>query len=1217
MMRYVFGDYSLDTEHYELHHGEKLVRLEPRVFNLLATLVQHPGHTLTKDELWAQVWPQLPILSDQSLKKCIEQARKALDDAGKAPQYIETVRGRGYRFIAAVDVRQGTEREAPRLPATPLPAAQPERGHADAGAAPAPLVPAPASIAPLMPAPVSLPEAATAETRGAVTQGPPEDEWRQLTVLVCHLGEVSGPAAPRDRDAREARLADVRDYQALCAEVVQRFEGHIAQYQVERLIVHFGYPRAHEDDARRAVHAGLGIVEGMAELNRRRKQERKHDSDVRLVVQVGIHTGLELIGAMAHGAQRPALAVGETVTIATGLQRHTEADTVLISPATWRLVEGYFVCEALGAQVLDDCAQPLAVYRVLQASTAQSRLDVAEIKGLTPFVGREQEVGLLGERWQQAREGMGQVVVLSGEAGIGKSRLVQVLKEAMAAEAYVRVESHCSPYYQHTALYPIVTSLQRLLQFRPDDPPEERLHKLERLLERSCVSLEEGVPLVAALLALPLPERYPPLQLTPQRQKQKTLELVLAWWLKEAERQPVCVIMEDLHWADASTLELLNLLIEQVPTAHMFLLLLCRPDFHPPWGFHSYLTQIALGRLSRRQVEIMVERITVGKALPTDLLQELVVKTDGVPLFVEELTKMVLESGLVKEREGQYVLVDPLLPLAIPDTLHDSLMARLDRLGPAKQVVQLGATLGREFSYDVLQAVSPLDEITLQHGLSQLVEAELLYHRGLPPQARYLFKHALIQEVAYHSMLHSTRRHHHRRIAQVLEARFPETCELHPELAAHHALRGEIWEKAVAYFRRAGTKAFSSSANREAIVCFEQALMALHHLSENRARTEQAIDLRFDLRNAFTALGEQERILDYLHEAATLAQTLNDQRRLGRVCGYMTAYFRLVGDYDRAIESGQRALDIATTLGDVTIQVTTNEPLGQVYHQLGDYHRAMDFLRWNMTFLGGELIHERFGMVGFPSVVSRAWITQCLAELGAFAEGSTRGEEAIRVAEEVKQPYSLIAAYYSAGVLYHRKGDFHKAIPLLERSLELCRITQITTWLPTTIAVLGSAYARSGRMTEALPLLEQAVEQTLSMKHKFGYSSRMTRLSEAYLLAGRIQEATQLASQALEVSRVQKERGNQAWALRLLGDIYSHRNPLEAEQAEAFYCAALALAAELKMVPLLAHCHLGLSILYNKIGRLEQAHTKWSAATEMYHAMEMAYWLSRAQAILA
>jgi DNA-binding winged helix-turn-helix (wHTH) protein/tetratricopeptide (TPR) repeat protein len=1043
-MYYLFGDYSLDTEHYELHHGEQRVRLEPRVFNLLATLVQQAGQTLTKEELWAQVWPQLPILSDQSLKKCVEQARKALGDTGQMTQYIETVRGRGYRFIAAVAVCQSPERGVPRLPAMPLPLAQRERGHAEAGVTPALVIPALQSTALQAPA-----ETTTAETLSTAVRDTLGDEWRQLTVLVCHLEEGSGPTVQLDRAAREARLEEVRQYQALCAAVIERFEGHIVQYQGERLSVYFGYPQAHEDDARRAVQAGLGIVEGMRALNRRRQLHRTHGNPAWLTVQVGIHTGLELIGTTAHGVQRSALAVGETVTIATGLQRHAEADTVLISPATWRLVEGYFVGEALGVQVLDDCAQPLAVYRILQASLAQSRLDVASIQGLTPFVGREQEVGLLSERWQQAKDGLGQVVVLSGEAGIGKSRLVQVLKEAMMGEAHTRFEYHCSPYYQNTALYPVVTFVQEILQCSPADTAEERLHRLERLLAQYDLPLQEGVPLLAELLALPLPARYPALMLTPQRQKQQTLELMLAWWLREAERQPLCFIMDDLHWADASTLELLTLLIEQVPTARMLLLLLCRPEFHPPWPPHSYLHQITLGRLSRRQVETMVGRITTGKALPTEVLQELVAKTDGVPLFVEELTKMALESGLVKEREEQYVLVDPLPPLAIPDTLYDSLMARLDRLGPAKQVAQLGATIGREFSYEVLQAVSPLDAATLQKELAQLVDAELLYQRGRLPQARYVFKHALIQDAAYASLLTRTRQQMHQQIAQVLETQEPATRTLHPEILAQHYMAAGLPALALPYWQQAGQRAAERSAYPEALAHLQHGLAALTMLPDTRERRQREFQLQAALGPVCMMLygHAAPEVAQAYGRAQELSQELQDTPALFPVLAGLAKFSIMRADFEAARTLGQQCLTLAQRMQEPVPQVVAHWVVGATAVWQGHFATAREHLeqglsRWDWPQYQGQ--QTRYPVV--PGVQCLSYLAILLWLQGYPERALAHAQTALTLARQVEHPYSLAMAHFYAARLHQTRGERQAVYTQTTALIELAEEHRYAFW---------------------------------------------------------------------------------------------------------------------------------------------------------------------------
>jgi len=571
----------------------------------------------------------------------------------------------------------------------------------------------------------------------------PEAERRQLTVLVCDLVGSTALAGQLDP---EDLLAVLQAYQDTCTEVIQRFGGQVAQHLGDGLLVYFGYPQAHDDDAQRAVRAGLGIIEAMDTLNSTLARER----GVRLALRVGIHTGLVVVGAMGGTGRQAQLALGDTPLIAARLQSLATPDTVVLSETTARLVQGYFTWQPLGSHALAEGAQPLAVYQVLGASGAYSRLDVASPHALTPLVGREQEVRLLLERWARVHESVGQVVLVSGEAGIGKSRLVQVVKAHLADTPHTRWECYGAPYYQHTAFYPLIDLWERLLHVQRDESPAAKLAKLEDALAQYSLALEETVPLFAVLLSLPLPpERYPPFTLTPQRQRQKTLETLLALTLERAAQHPVVLIMEDLHWIDPSTLEFLTLLVEQSPTAALFALLTCRPEFHPPWGVRTHLTPLVLHRLPVAQAGEMVTRVTGGKPLPPEVTQQIVARTDGVPLFVEELTKTVLETGMLQEQPEHYALRGPLPPLAIPATLHDSLMARLDRLAAVKVVAQLGATLGRTFAYDLLQTVAPLEETALQHGLRQLVEAELLYQRGVPPQATYRFKHALIQETAY------------------------------------------------------------------------------------------------------------------------------------------------------------------------------------------------------------------------------------------------------------------------------------------------------------------------------------------------------------------------------------------------------------------------------------------------------------------------------------
>jgi class 3 adenylate cyclase len=553
------------------------------------------------------------------------------------------------------------------------------------------------------------------------TAPPPDAERRQLTVMFCDLVDSTKLSSQLDpEDYRDM----VRAYQRVCTDVIQRYDGYIAQYLGDGLLVYFGYPQAHEDDAQRAVRTGLGILAAMGDLNTRLEPAK----GITLAVRLGIHTGLVVVGDMGGAGRQEQLALGEVPNLAARLQGLASPNTVAISEATYRLVEGYFTCEALGEHALRGVTQPLQVYRVLGESGVHSRLDIASAHGLTPLVGREQEVGLLLERWEQVKAGQGHVVLLTGDAGIGKSRLVQMLKDHVANEPHTRWECRSSEYYQNTALFPLTDLFQRLLRFQAEDTPEEKFGKLEEMLSQYRLPVEEFVPLFAPVLSLPLPEkRYSLLNMSPQRQRQKTLETIVAILLEHAERQPVLFILEDLHWTDPSTLELLNLVLDQAPTASLLVLLTCRPHFQPAWHHRSYLTEITVHRLSHAQVEQIVNRMTDGKTLPQEVIQQIIVKTDGVPLFVEEMTKAILESGHLKNVKGRYELTGSLSTFAIPATLQDSLMARLDRLVTAKGIAQFGATIGRQFSYGLLQAVSQLDVSTLQRELGRLVEAEIVY----------------------------------------------------------------------------------------------------------------------------------------------------------------------------------------------------------------------------------------------------------------------------------------------------------------------------------------------------------------------------------------------------------------------------------------------------------------------------------------------------------
>ncbi|HEV8713181.1 MAG TPA: AAA family ATPase, partial [Candidatus Binatia bacterium] len=686
------------------------------------------------------------------------------------------------------------------------------------------------------------------------------------------------------------------------------------------------------------------------------------------------------------GPKREQLAVGDTPHIAARLQGLAEPDTVLISAATYRLLAGWFDCQDLGPQTLKGVSAPLRVYSILSESSAQSRLEVDVNTGrLTPLVGRVHEVGLVLERWAAAQAGDGQVVLLSGEPGIGKSRLVQEIKERVVNQGGTSLEFRCSPYAQNSAFSPVLAHLHRMLHFQRDDSPQAKLEKLQQTLARYRFPQADTLPLLAALLSLPQPANVPLLNLSPQRRKQKTQEALVAWLVEETEHAPVYCVWEDLHWADPSTLELLGLLLDQAPTARLLILLTARPEFTPPWSIRTHLTSLTLARLPRTQAGEMIERVTGGKPLPGNVQRQIVGKTDGVPLFVEELTKMVLESGIVREQNGVYTLTGPLPPLAIPTTLHDSLMARLDRLGTVKEVAQLGATLGREFSYELIYAVAPEDEGSLRHALAKLVAAEVLYQRGLPPQARYVFKHALIQDAAYQSLLKSKRQQYHQQIAQVLEEQFPEITETQPELLAHHYTEAGLGDQAILYWQQAGQRAVERSAYVEAISHLTKGLEVLVALPETPARLQQELVLQTALGSTFIGIkgwASPEVECAYTR-ARELCRQLGESPQLFPVLWGLWAMYIVRSECKAANELGEQLLSFAQHLQDSALLLQAHFALGNTLYWRGEFAAARAHLELGIALYDPQLHRSLASLYAVdPGVFCRGYATWVLWQLG-------------------------------------------------------------------------------------------------------------------------------------------------------------------------------------------------------------------------------------------
>jgi predicted ATPase len=859
------------------------------------------------------------------------------------------------------------------------------------------------------------------------------------------------------------------------------------------------------------------------------------------------------------------------------------------------LLGGFFACQALGPHPVKGLAQPLEVYQVVYESTARSRLEAASSTGLTPLVGREQEMGLLLERWAQVKDGLGQVVLLSGEAGIGKSRLVRVLTEHAAREPQAWLTPcQCSPYYQNTALYPMIELLERVaLHFDREESPRQKLSKLEAFLVQYDLSLAETVPLFAILLSLPLSAGYPPMHVSPEQQRQKTLHAFLTIFLRLAAQQPVLFVMEDLHWIDPTTLELLSLLVDQGPTVRILALFTFRPDFSPPWTGRSHLTQVTLARLPRRQATEMTGQVARGKALPVEVVEQVVAKTDGVPLFVEELTKMVLESGLLQEQENRYALTGPLPPLAIPTTLHDSLMARLDRLATVKGLAQLGATLGREFSYALLQAISPWDEGTLRRGLQQLVEAEFLYQQGLPPQATYLFKHALIQEAAYQSLLRSTRQQYHQRIVQVLEARFPEICETQPELLAHHATEAGLHEQAIGYWQKAGYRAIERSANLEAIGHLTTGLEVLKTLPDTPERIQQALML-------YTALGVPLRATKGLGapevgqvyaRARELCQQVEETPQLVPVLRGLWEFYELQGELQTARELGEQLLTLAQRVREVELLLVAHNVLGDTLVWLGEFAGARAHLEQGMTLYHPQQHRSHAFLYGYDSGVHclsfGAW---ALWYLGYPDQALQRIHDALTLAQELSHPFSLAFALAFAAWLHQLRREGQAAQERAAATIGLATDQGFPFWESWGTVLQGSVLAEQGQSAEGIAQMRQGIAAWRATGAELQLPYYLALLVEAYGKAGQAEEGLRVLDEALTAVHKTGERQHEAELYRLKGELLLKQDVPDEQEVESCLRQAVDVARQQQAKSLELRAAMSLSRLWQYQGKRVKAH---------------------------
>jgi tetratricopeptide (TPR) repeat protein len=906
-------------------------------------------------------------------------------------------------------------------------------------------------------------------------------------------------------------------------------------------------------------------------------------------------------------------AVGQTTHLAARMEQMATPGSILITVETLRLAEGYVEVKSLGPVNVKGLSEPVEVYEVAGAGPVRSRMEAAAARGLSRFVGRDAEMHGLQQALEQAGAGHGQIVAVVGEPGVGKSRLFYEFTRSHRTEGWLLLESSSASYGKATPYLPVIDLIKSYCQIEARDDGRKIREKLTGKLLTLDRVLEPTLPAFLALLDVPVddPQWH---ALDPPQRRQRTFDAVKRLLLRESQAQPLLLVFEDLHWIDSETQVLLDNLIESLPTARIFLLVNYRPEYQHGWGNKTYYTQLRIDPLPPESAEELLHDLLGDEIGLQPFKRGLVERTEGNPFFLEEIVRTLVETKVLTGARGAYRLTKALEEIQVPATVQAVLAARIDRLPPdEKRLLQSAAVIGEVVPFTLLRAVVETSEEELRRSLTHVQAAEFLYEASLFPELEYTFKHGLTYQVAYNSLLHERRTFLHARIVNALEEMTGSTSHDQLDKLANHAYHGELWNKAVTYSRNAATKAMSNSAFLTGLSSYERAFQALKHVPESREKLEQQIDLHLDSRNALFLLGDLSRIAEHLHAAESIAQTLGDRHRVVRVLDFLNGYYGLAGEPERAIEFGRRALDLTSASENPASSAVTHYYLGVAYKQTGQYSVAIDVLKRGIQNIDDSLRHERFGTAIVLSVTCRSHLVQSLTATGQFSEGVLRGQEGVRIAEEANHPASLVHVNCSLGVLFLSKGELDKAISVLERSLKICHSANIPVYVSLVASRLGSAYANSGRVAEAMPYLEQGAETYASAGRLAFLSLSIAWLSEGYLLSGRVEEARAAAERAFELSRKHKERGHEAWTLQLLGDIAAHQNPPDAGEVVGHYRQALALAEELGMRPLIAHCHVGLGKLYRRIGSRQQAEEHLTTGTAMMREMEMGLWLEKAE----
>ncbi|WFU16058.1 adenylate/guanylate cyclase domain-containing protein [Bradyrhizobium sp. CB3481] len=979
-------------------------------------------------------------------------------------------------------------------------------------------------------------------------------ERRHLTVMFCDLvgsTELSARLDPEDM------WEVIRAYRAACANVIANYEGSIARFVGDGVLAYFGYPRAHEDDAERAVRAGLDMIAAVKPLETRAEP---------IEVRIAIATGLVVVGDLISGcASEQQAMIGDTPNIAARLQSLAEPGAVIVAASTRELLGDLFTFRDLGLRQVKGLSEPLAVWAVEGGAASESRFEAVRTARSMGFVGRKAEIEFALSRQELAWQGQGQAVLISGEAGIGKSRLVATLCENPALGAHCRVRYQCSPYHTNSALHPFIAQLERAAGISSHDTSEQKLDKLEAMLALGTQQVANAAPLIASLLSITTGERYPPLGLNPVQQRRQTFAALLDQLEGLARQQPVLIVCEDLHWADATTLELFDLAVDRIRGLPILALMTFRPEFEPPWAGLANISLLRLDRLDRQDTRALVEQVTVGRQLPREMMRQIIDRTDGIPLFIEELTKTILESGLLVEDAGRLRLDRPLPPLAIPATLQDSLTARLDRLAPVKEIAQIGAAIGREFSYTLLRCLAGRDDLTLNIALRQLEEAELLLRRGTPPEASYSFKHALVQEAAYESLLKSRRQVLHKHIGDVLRDQFPAIAETEPEVVAYHFTEAGLDAVALDWWRKAGQQALKRSAYTEAIAHLGKAVAIADGLPDDPGQTMNRLHLQIAYGRALRGnLGHSApQTVAAWTRARQFAADINDPDELAPIYSGLFNACLTHGEIGPMWELADATMSAANRRPDSPMSsVVAHWTNGATCWFGGDYSNAKTHLEQALTTYHSEPDLEIFrtSTLDLPFVIMRflalvLWPTGQIDRARRLAADAVRysGEKralsqanalvhkavfdglcggalqetetilALALARDHTMPLYVAAGTYLTGLAKWRAGDREAGLAEMGRGWTLLHENDCYLCEPFWGMQVAIANAAAGQTAAALEILRELIAGT-ERSGQHWLDAELHRVQGEVLLRHdptNVREAEGAFKRALEVARGQ------------------------------------------------------------------------------------------------